>query len=61
MTPGATGIRQGPCGTQTVPAWPISQFAAGMVSPKAMRAANPSMRRVSVICEFSIAGREHPH
>ena len=31
MMPGATGIRHGPCGTQTVPTWPISQLAAGMV------------------------------
>jgi hypothetical protein len=31
MMPGATGTRHGPLGTHTVPAWPINQFAAGMV------------------------------
>ncbi len=49
ISPGATGTRQGPFGTQKVPAWPISQFAAGMHSPKPIRASTPSARGVSVI------------
>ena len=30
VMPGATGIRQGPLGTQTRPTWPIIQLAVGM-------------------------------
>ncbi len=32
IRPGATGIRHGPFGGQTVPTLPIIQFAAGIVS-----------------------------
>ena len=44
ISPGATGIRQGPLGTHTVPTCPISQLAAGMQSPKPARKAKPSSR-----------------
>ncbi len=43
MMPGATGMRHGPLGdAQTVPALPISQLAAGMVSAKPVRKITPS-------------------
>ena len=45
MMPGQTGTRQGPLGTQTAPALPISQLAAGMVRPNRTRAITPSVRR----------------
>src|SRR4051812_394522 len=46
MTPGATGTRHGPCGGgQTVPTWPISQLAAGMVSVNSARQTSPSVSR----------------
>ena len=32
ISPGATGIRHGPFGGQSVPTFPIIQFAAGIVS-----------------------------
>src|SRR6185312_998018 len=37
ISPGATGMRQGPFGTHSVPTWPMSQLAAGMQSPKPAR------------------------
>ena len=46
MTPGATGMRQGPPGGQTAPTWPIIQLAAGIV---AMNAASQS-NSASVSC-----------
>ena len=32
IRPKPTGTRQGPSGTHIVPAWPTSQFAAGIVA-----------------------------
>src|ERR1700704_6216880 len=53
IRPGATGMRQGPFGTHSVPAWPISQFAAGMVRPNRMRHTTPSTRRrLSFVCSL---------
>jgi hypothetical protein len=37
ISPGATGIKQGEFGGQTVPTWPIIQFEAGMHSMKPVR------------------------
>ena len=50
IRPGATGIRQGPFGTQTVPTWPISQLAAGMVRQNRTRKTAPS-----IILRFSLS------
>ena len=53
IRPGATGMRQGPFGTHSVPAWPISQFAAGIVRPNRTRHTTPStMRRLSLVCSL---------
>ena len=42
ISPGATGMRHGPFGTQMVPALPIIQLAAGMVSANRIRNTMPS-------------------
>ena len=59
---GATGMRHGPFGAQTVPTLPIIQFAAGMVSPKAIRNTIPSIhRRLSLlIVSPEQSGRSRP-
>ena len=43
--PGATGIKQGPSGTQNVPKWPIIRLASGMQAVKAIKKAMPSALR----------------
>src|SRR5262249_39961802 len=56
ISPGATGIRQGPSGTHVVPAWPISQLAAGIVSANRARNTIPSnLRRASRFSFVSIS------
>src|SRR5215475_12590431 len=54
IRPGATGMRQGPFGTHTVPACPINQFATGIVRQNKARNESPSLSRFRSIAASMI-------